>query len=63
MYEIWDVQVRRLLAEGLYTFAEAREREGTGDSVEALVLEWEARDADTGRVVAGHWGAPVTVWG
>lgn len=74
MYEIWDVQTRRLLAEGLHTFVEARERlevmladvrgqvEATGDSAEDMVLEWEVRDAGTGRVVAGHWGAPVSLW-
>lgn len=74
MYEIWDVQVGRLLAEGLRTFTEARERaeglladvrdqvEATGDSVEAIVLEWEIGDAGSSEVVADRWGAPLPLW-
>ncbi|GHD37389.1 hypothetical protein GCM10007147_45380 [Nocardiopsis kunsanensis] len=69
-WEIWDAQVGALLAEGTTSLDGACERpeqlltatreqvEATGDSVEAMVLEWEILDVDTGRVVAGHSGAP-----
>lgn len=70
-WQIWDVQVNTLLAEGAVSLDETCERleelltqtrehvEATGDTVEGMELEWEIRDVDCGRTVAGDSGAPV----